>query len=72
MTARRTEKQRLAYAFNRLADLGLLIGTLSLVVLIIAWQKDWQHAYNWVFPGVMGGTIAVAARVVARRYASTD
>ncbi|PRZ39656.1 hypothetical protein CLV47_11820 [Antricoccus suffuscus] len=50
MRSRRTEPELLAHIFNRLSDIGLLVGTLSFVVLIVAWQKDWQHAYAWVFP----------------------
>ena len=72
MRYRRTEPELLAHIFNRLSDIGLLVGTLSLVVLLIGWQQEWPTAYTWTFPGVLGGTIAVSARLVARRYTNTD
>ena len=72
MRSNRTEPELLAHIFNRLSDIGLLIGILSLLVLIVAWQKDSQHAYARVFPGVMGGTVGIAGRLVGRRYTNTD
>ena len=68
MRSRRTEPELLAHIFNRLSDIGLLIGALSFVILLIAWQQEWPTAYTWTFPGVMGGSVGVTARIVARRY----
>ena len=53
MRSRRSEPELLAHIFNRLSDVGLLVGTLSVVVLLIAWQQEWPTVCTWTFPGVM-------------------